>query len=110
MKKIISKKVAIIIAISIIPSLFLLTVIVLVALTYVFGHPVSDDKLKSIATTYAKAKCRAAEKDNKFVTTYTYLRFLSQRMLRRSGGRYIFKDLTRGSFIPALILLATEIA
>jgi len=59
-------KAATIIAISIIPGSFLLIVVVLVASVYLFGHPVSDAELKTIATTYTKAKCRTDEKDNKF--------------------------------------------
>jgi hypothetical protein len=61
MKKITPGKAILILIIAIVGCFGL----VVILLTILNGS-VSDDKLKSIATTYAKAKCKAGEKDNKF--------------------------------------------
>jgi hypothetical protein len=67
MKKRISKKVAtIIIAISIIPAFFLLILMAILIYGYLFNHPTSDSDIKKVALDYAKARCYADEKDNKF--------------------------------------------
>lgn len=65
MKERISKKVVtIIIAISVIPCIFLLTVMAVLIYGYLFNHPTSDSDINKIALDYAKYQCKILEKDS----------------------------------------------
>jgi hypothetical protein len=66
MKKRISKKLTIILVVSVIPCLFLLTVVAPAAYDQLFAHRISDAELRATAITYAKRQCKADERNNKF--------------------------------------------